>query len=178
MKCIAVYMSAGDIAEVYRTAALDFVSLMVKDEYGLVFGASDNGLMKIVADEVTRLGGYKIGIQATVVGSPPQADLDEHICTDDIFERKKIFKEKSDAFIALPGGMGTLDEIVDIAEQKKHGLDVPIVLLNTSGFYDSLKAQLKRMEEEGFLRMPTEDLMYFADTPQDAIDYINKSLQS
>ena len=71
---------------------------------------------------------------------------------DDLAERKALLLARSDAVVAMAGGLGTLDEVTEILELKKHGLhDKPVVLLNTAGFYDGLMLQLRRMEEEGSL---------------------------
>jgi uncharacterized protein (TIGR00730 family) len=77
---------------------------------------------------------------------------DEMIVARDLAERKKLLLEKADAVVIMVGGTGTLDEATEILELKKHGhTDKPVVLLNTAGFYDGLKEQFRRMDDEGFL---------------------------
>ena len=80
---------------------------------------------------------------------------------------------RTDVFVALVGGIGTLDELGEILALKTHEIHhKPIILLDTDHFYEAFKAQLRRMQDERFLHKPLEELMYFADTPQDAMRYI------
>ena len=74
----------------------------------------------------------------------------------------------------MAGGLGSLDEISEVIELKKHNFHLkPVVVLNTDKFYEGLKNQLQRMERDGFLSKPLDEFLYFANTPQEAIDYIN-----
>jgi predicted Rossmann-fold nucleotide-binding protein len=78
--------------------------------------------------------------------------------------------------VIMVGGTGTLDETTEILELKKHGhTDKPVVLLNSAGFYDGLKEQFRRMEDEGFLPRPLADLMFFAEEPADALAYLEEN---
>lgn len=104
--------------------------------------------------------------------------VDEMIITENLSERKTLLLDKSDAVVMLVGGTGTLDETTDLLELKKHGLsDKPLVVINTAGFYDGLKVQLLRMEEDGFLPVPLAELMYFADSGRAALEYIEKAFE-
>ncbi len=79
--------------------------------------------------------------------------------------------------VIMVGGTGTLDEATEILELKKHGHTAkPVVLLNTAGFYDGLKTQFRRMEDEGFLPVPLTDLVFFAEEPVEALAYLEESL--
>ena len=79
----------------------------------------------------------------------------------------------------MAGGLGTLDEATDILEQKKHGLHAkPVVLLNTAGFYSGLTIQLRRMEEEGFLPVPMDDLVFVTDDGASALAFLENSIAS
>jgi uncharacterized protein (TIGR00730 family) len=94
----------------------------------------------------------------------------------DLAERKKLLLAKADAVVVMVGGTGTLDEATEILELKKHGhTDKPIVLLNTAGFYDGLKTQFHRMEDEGFLPLPLAELVRFADEPAEAMAYLESA---
>jgi uncharacterized protein (TIGR00730 family) len=98
---------------------------------------------------------------------------DEMIITRDLAERKAVMLERSDAFVTLVGGTGTLDEMTEIFELKRHGLhNKPMVVLNTDGFYDGLREQYARMEQEEFLsrlRMPFDQMLSFVDEPAEVM---------
>ena len=172
-KYICVFCSAQEVKPVYLAAATSFAELLVKNGFNLVFGGSDKGLMHVVSQTVKRGGGKLVGISIDWLQGVVRKDLDELVVTKSLGERKETMLKRSDAIIALPGGIGTLDECMEIIEHKKHGHhNKPIVILNTDNFYSGLKQQLQKMYDEGFLPKPLAELVYFADTPQDAISYI------
>jgi uncharacterized protein (TIGR00730 family) len=178
-KYIAVFCSANDVDKKYTEPAKQFSSLLVKNGYHLVWGGSDEGLMKTVASEVQKAGGKIVGISMEVVKHTARKNANEMIIVKTLGERKALMLERSDAIVMMVGGIGTLDEVMEMVELKKHDLhNKPIVLLNTERFYEGLKMQLEKMRDEGFMHKPLEALVYFADTPSAAIDYINKNLES
>ena len=130
-----------------------------------MWGGSDTGLMKVVADGVRETGGRLVGISVELSrGDSARKDADEMVFAKDLAERKALLLDRADAVVVMAGGLGTLDEATEILEQRKHGLhNKPVVLLNTAGFYDGLTLQLRRMEEEGFLPVPLADLVFIAD---------------
>ena len=128
---------------------------MVRRGIRLVYGAGSVGLMGIVADEVLRLGGRVLGVipQFLVDKEVGHTGLTELIVTESMHERKLAMAEAADAFIALPGGIGTLEEIIEVFTWTQLGIhDKPCALLNTNGYYDQLTALLTTMVGEGFLR--------------------------
>lgn len=105
-----------------------------------------------------------------------RTNADEMVIAADLAERKGLLLAKSDAVVIMVGGTGTLDEATEILELKKHGrTDKPVVLLNTAGFYDGLKQQFQRMEDEGFLPVPLTDLVFFAEDGVAALAYLEES---
>ena len=152
---ICVFLSAADLDERYTRPAREFAELIGKGGHTLVWGGSDTGLMKVVADGVRRdwrAARRDLGRLSAGVG---RKDADEMVIAKDLAERKALMLARADAVVVMAGGLGTLDEATEILELKKHGLhDKPVVLLNTAGFYDGLALQLRRMEEEGFLPCP------------------------
>lgn len=183
MKYIAVFCSAQKVDEKYNKAAREFAKLMIKNGYHLVWGGSDVGIMKVIADEVQSGGGKLHGVSYTTFHHLARKNADEMIISKTLGERKAAMLEKGDAIIALVGGIGTLDEITEIIELKKAKHHTkPIVILNTNNFYEGLKVQMQRMQDEGFLKSRISnvkfiDLVKFADTPKEAIEYINKELK-
>ena len=175
MKTIYVFCSANEVDRKYKNAAKILARLMVKNGYDLVWGGTNRGLMKVIADEVQNNGGKLIGITVDFLKQGRRLNADEMIITKDISSRKALLFRRSNAIIMLVGGIGSLDEITELLELKKHNFhNHPVVVLNTDNFYEGLKNQFKRMEKDGFLTKKVEEFLYFADTPKQAIDYINK----
>jgi uncharacterized protein (TIGR00730 family) len=170
---ICVFLSAADLDEQYTAPAREFAELIGRGGHTLVWGGSDAGLMKVVADGVRESGGRLVGVSVEFLRGFARDDADEMVITRDLAERKAQLLAKSDALVVLPGGLGTLDEATDILELRKHGLhDKPVVLLNTAGFYDGLMLQLQRMAREGFLPVPLTRLVHPATDPASAIAYL------
>lgn len=167
---ICVFCSAAELDAVYAESAREFAELIGSRGHSLVWGGSDVGLMKVVADGVQRAGGRLVGISVDFLQSAARENADEMIVTANLAERKAQLLERADAFVVMVGGTGTLDEATDILELKKHGLHAkPVVLLNTAGYYDGLRQQLARMEAEGFLPVPLTELVTFADDGAQAL---------
>lgn len=178
MKNIAVFCSANELAEKYMRAAEEFAGLIARNGYNLVWGGSNTGVMKLVASTVQENGGKIIGVSLVAYRHKLRESADEMIIEKTLGERKATMLLRSDAIVALVGGIGTLDEITEIIELKKQDHHKkPIVILNTQHFYDGLREQLDKMEREGFLTKKLEEFLYFANTPTEAIDYIKKNLQ-
>ena len=174
MKTICIFCSARDVDQKYVKEAEGFATLMVQHGYDLVWGGSDTGMMKRIADAAQAAGGKLIGISMDYFKTVARKNADEMIMTPTLGERKRILLERGDAIVLLVGGTGSLDEITEVIDLKK--LDKhkkPIVILNSYGFYDGLKTQLIRMHDEHFFPMHIDELMFFADTPEAAIAYID-----
>ncbi|WP_369262428.1 TIGR00730 family Rossman fold protein [Streptomyces sp. R35] len=173
---ICVFLSAADLDDRYTRPAREFAKLIGKGGHTLVWGGSDVGLMKVVADGVQEAGGRLLGVSVDFLAAKARAGADEMVIARDLAERKALLLEKADAVVVMVGGTGTLDEATEILELKKHGkTDKPVVLLNTAGFYDGLKVQFRRMEDEGFLPRPLADLVFFAEEPAAALAYLEES---
>ena len=173
---ICVVLSAADLDERYTRPAREFAELLGKGGHTLVWGGSDVGLMKVVADGVQEAGGRLIGVSVEFLAARTRPGADEMVVARDLAERKRLLLEKADAVVIMVGGTGTLDEATEILELKKHGHTTkPVVLLNTAGFYDGLKEQFRRMEDEGFLPVPLTDLVFFAEEPVGALAYLEES---
>jgi uncharacterized protein (TIGR00730 family) len=174
---ICVFLSAADLDDRYTRPAQQFAELLGKGGHTLVWGGSDVGLMKVVADGVQEAGGRLLGVSVDFLAAKARTGPHEMVVARDLAERKKLLLEKADAVVIMVGGTGTLDEATEILELKKHGhTDKPVVLLNTAGFYDGLKEQFRRMEDEGFLPRPLTDLVFFAEEPVGALAYLEESM--
>jgi uncharacterized protein (TIGR00730 family) len=165
---ICVFLSAADLDGRYTDAARELGRLIAQRGHTLVWGASDVGLMKVLADAVHDAGGRLVGVSVDFLAdrARPLQPPDRLTVAADLAERKALLLAESDAIVIMVGGTGTLDEATEILELRKHGLhDKPVVLLNTDGFYDGLRQQLTRMDSEGFLPVPMQDLVSFVDEP-------------
>jgi uncharacterized protein (TIGR00730 family) len=152
--CVYCGASSGNSAS-YVDAARLMGKALVEHHIALVYGGGKIGLMGAVADEVVRLGGSATGVipQALLgkeVGHPGLTKL--HVVKD-MHERKAMMAELSDGFIAMPGGMGTMEELFEMLTWSQLGFhDKPIGLLNVLGFYDGLISFVDHMVTQGFLR--------------------------
>ncbi|MFD7439250.1 TIGR00730 family Rossman fold protein [Streptomyces sp. NPDC059861] len=174
---ICVFLSAADLDERYTRPARDFAELIGEGGHTLVWGGSDTGLMRVVADGVRRRGGQLVGVSVGILRQWARTDADEMVFAEDLAARKALLLAGADALVVLAGGLGTLDELTEVLELRKHGLhDKPVVLLNTEGFYDGLITQLRRMEADGFLPTRLSELFFVADSPADAFAHLEEAV--
>lgn len=174
---VCVFLSAADLDERYTGPAREFARLLGKGGHTLVWGGSDTGLMKVVADGVREAGGRLAGTSVEFLRSKARDDADEMVFAKDLAERKALLLAGSDALVVMAGGLGTLDEATEVLEAKKHGLhDKPVILLNSAGFYDGLILQLQRMQQDGFLPAPVSDLLFIADDAATALAHVEEAV--
>lgn len=167
---ICVFCSGRDLNEKYVEPAKELAKLLAQSGHNLVWGGSDDGLMKIMATGVQEGGGKLYGVSVELLKHRARQGADEMIITKDFAERKAVMLARADAIVVLVGGTGTLDEASEIIENKKHkDHNKPIIILNTAGFYDGLATLLKRMEAENFLPRPLKELVDFAESPSEVI---------
>jgi len=178
MKTICVYCSSSDRApEPYVRAAHELAAAMAVHGYNLVYGGASVGLMGRIAFEVRSLGGRVTGVIPQKLANKGLIleGIDECVVTRDMRDRKRIMDERSDAFIALPGGFGTLEELLEIITLKQLQYhNKPVVLLNISGFFDGLITLFERIFNENFARREFSGLYYLAPTVPDAIRYVRE----
>lgn len=170
---IAVYCGSntGLCAE-YAQAARDLGEWIAANGHGMVYGGSSVGLMGIVSHTVMQAGGTVIGVepQFFLDAGVAQHDLTELIVVQTMSERKATMIELADAFVALPGGVGTLEEITEIMSRLMLNLSsAPCVLLNVNGYYDDLACMLDKMTAHGFMHQTGRSNIRFASTVQEAI---------
>jgi uncharacterized protein (TIGR00730 family) len=144
----------------------------------LIFGAGNYGIMGAVADGAIEAGGKVTGIIPRFLIKKEATEsslghLDELVITESMHERKHIMFEKSDAFVALPGGLGTLEEIIEIMTWAQLGHHrKPIVFCNINGFWNPMIALLDHMKAEGFIHTSHLVKPLVVDSPEDAIEAI------
>lgn len=178
---ICVFCSSSDsVDEKYFQEARNLGKSMGEAQFGLVYGGTNVGLMNEVAVAANSAGGKVIGVIPKLIEEYGlSADfLDELIVTPDMAERKKVLRDRSDAFIALPGGFGTLEEILEVITLKQLGYhNLPIVFINTDGFYDCLKNQFETTYQESFAKQDYREFYRFEDSYEGALEYIKSYKQ-
>ena len=170
---VTVFCSAADVGPAYTAAARAFAALIARRGHTLVWGGSNMGTMRLIADAAQEAGGRIVGISVEPLRDRARPSADEMIVTRDWPERRALLLARGDAVAVLPGGLGTLDEATEVLEYKKQNQHrKPVVFLNIDGFYDGMRVQLERMDREGFLPGPVADYVFFAATPEEAVAYI------
>lgn len=171
---ITVYSaSSGQVPAIYLEAANTLGSLMAKDGHTLINGAGRTGLMGATANACLANGGKAIGIipQFMIEQEWQHKGMTELIVTPDMHTRKEQMAKLSDACIALPGGVGTLEELLEIITWKQLGLYLkPIVILNTNGYFNPLLQLLEQAIDEHFMRKQHAAIWQIANTPAEAIE--------
>ena len=170
--CVFAGSSAGVRPE-YMAAATDLGRVLGARGIGLVYGGARVGLMGAVADAVLTGGGAVIGVipRALVEKEVAHSGLTELRVVTTMHERKALMADLSDAFIALPGGWGTLDEFFEILTWAQLGLHrKPCGLLNAQGYFDRLLAFLDHTVDQGFVRREYGALLAVSDGPSTLLD--------
>lgn len=174
---VCVYSaSSTKIDSIYFEAAERLGSLLAAQHIRLINGAGSIGLMRSVADAVLENGGEVTGVipHFMVEQNWHHTGLTELIEVDSMHQRKQKMASLSDGIIALPGGCGTLEELLEIITWKQLGLYLnPIVILNTNSFFDPLLAMLERAIDENFMRRQHGDIWKVARTPEEAIELLH-----
>src|SRR5687767_14332170 len=167
-KLLCVYCASSDrLDPKYYDAASELGREMVPRGWGLVYGGGKTGIMGAIARAVKRSGGRVVGVipEFMKVRELAYDEADELVTVITMRERKLLMETRADAFVALPGGWGTLEEILEILTLRQ--LDVvkkPCVFFNQDGFYDPLLTLFERMLAENFFKRSNMDLFRVADT--------------
>lgn len=174
---VCVYCaSSTKIDAAYFDAARELGALLGQRRIRLINGAGNMGLMAAVSDAALRAGGEVTGVipRFMVEQGWHHTGLTQLLEVEDMHERKRTMAELSDAVIALPGGCGTLEELLEIITWKQLGLYLnPIVILNVKGYFDPLLRMLRQAVEENFMRERHGAIWHVAQTPQEALELIH-----
>ena len=180
MKKICVYCGSktGNDPE-YALAAVKLGQAIAERELGLVYGGGHMGLMGKIADAVLGAGGEVIGVipKAQVDKGEAHQGLSELKIVPSMHERKAMMADLCDAFIAMPGGLGTLEEVLEVVTWNQLGLiDKPCALLNVNGYYDPLISFLDSSVNAGFIQPEHRQLLHCAERPDQLLDFIQASI--
>ncbi len=173
---IAVFCASSDaIAPVYFEAAHRLGERIGEKGWHLVYGGTDRGLMRELAETVMSRGGEVTGIipECIVQRGVAAQGLKRLVVTADMKERKQLLREEAEAFIALPGGWGTLEEITEVITLKQLGQhNRPIVFLNIAGYYDPFFAFIRQAQGKHFISAVYDELYQVVNTVEEALRYI------
>jgi uncharacterized protein (TIGR00730 family) len=173
---ICVFSSSSNaIAQVYVDEAIDLAQRIGQSNFCLINGGSNVGLMDVITREAGKNGAKTIGVIPEKLRDYNLASIHAHeiIISGDMMERKAKMRELSDSFIALAGGFGTLEEILEVITLKQLGYHhKAIVFINTNGFYDDLFRQFEKSFEEKFAKESYRKLYYVAKNASEAMNYL------
>jgi len=176
IKSVCVYCaSSTKIDQIYFDHAAELGKLLGEKNLNVINGAGSIGLMCTVSDSALQAGGTVTGVIPSfmIENNWHHSRLTELIEVNSMHERKQKMADLSDAVIALPGGCGTMEELLEIITWKQLGLYLkPIVILNTNNFYDPLIQMLQQAIDENFMRPQHTEIWRVAQTPQEAVELL------
>lgn len=178
ISAVTVFCGSSDVvADKYFDAARELGAKLVRRRWRLVYGGGSVGLMGALARAVLEHGGHVTGVIPKVLLDLGVGDrsVSELIVTDGLRDRKAIMDERGDAFVALPGGLGTLEEVLEVLTLKQLGYHVkPIAVLDLDGYFHPLWTQIQRGIDAGFIKPEFLDLWY----PAPDVDALLRYLES
>ena len=173
---ICIYGASSNIIDdIYFEKTEKLAEKLGRMGYGLVFGGGTNGLMGAAARGFKKADSEIIGVAPSFfnVDGVLYPECSELIYTETMRERKKIMEEKADAFIAVPGGIGTFDELFEILTLKQLGQHKkPVVIFNINNYYDSLDAFLQNAVDNRFMTKESKEMLPIFNTDDEIIDYL------
>jgi uncharacterized protein (TIGR00730 family) len=171
-RAVAVYCASGPTHPELLELAAQLGEALAERGWTLVWGGGHVSAMGAVASAARARGGWTVGVipKMLVHREVADHDADELIVTDTLWERKQVMEDRADAFIALPGGIGTLDELLNAWTEGYLGVhDKPIVMLDPWGHYDGLRAWLYGLIDSGYVAQATVDRLVVVDSVGDAL---------
>lgn len=177
---VCVYCGSRDGADpAYAAAAEDLGRALAAADWRLIYGAGDIGLMGRVARSAQESGGQTFGVipKHLLDIEVGKRDLSTFVVTETMHERKKVMLMNADAVVLLPGGAGSLDEFFEVLTWAQLGLhSKPVILLNVAGYWDPLLALLDHVIDQGFAEATLRNFWDVADTVEDGIAALRKTL--
>ena len=176
MKNISIFCGAHEGKNPkYAESAKIISEVIAKRDINVVFGGGNVGLMKIISDTALDNGVEVLGISLKSLHALELANprLNQIVVTDTLLDRKDEFMSRSDAFIVLPGGVGSLDELAEIMASNQLGIiNKPVGILNTEGYYDHLLKWFDKAVEEGFISSANLKELLVSDNPEELVDLV------
>jgi uncharacterized protein (TIGR00730 family) len=179
IRSVTVYCSSSkEIARQYFDAGAELGAAIARKGWALVYGGNRIGLMAAVADAARAAGGKVVGVTPQLMVDQGIGDdaCDELVVTSGMRERKALLEQRADAFIALPGGLGTFEELFEVVVARLLGYhDKPIVVLNTAGYFDPLLAMIEHGIEQRFIKPRAREAYFVATTVTAAMTYLTSA---
>ena len=176
IRSVTVYCSSSrTVPRVYPQAAAEVGRAIASQGWTLVYGGNCVGCMGELANGARAAGGKVVGVTPQIMVDEGIGDdlCDELIVTPGMRERKAVLEQRGDAFVALPGGIGTFEELFEILVGRVLGChDKPIVILNIAGYYDPLVAMMEHGSEHGFIRPNVREAYFVADSVELAVEFL------
>lgn len=175
---ICVYCSSSSqVSDFFKNEARAIGQFIAENGHTLVYGGATGGLMDVVAETVSRLGGEIIGIAPQVIiDKGRKSDLPmQFFEVENMSERKEMMKEFSDIFVVLPGGFGTFDELCDTVASGMLGFhEGKVVVVNSDNYYEGLLLLIKRMQQENLGYNLRDGILKIVDSAADCIDFLQQ----
>lgn len=170
--------SANGVTPLYAEAAAELACALVKRGIGIVYGGANVGLMRVIAESALAQGGCVVGVIPTVLveAEVAHSGVTELHITDSMHSRKAMIGQRSDAFVALPGGFGTFEELFEVLAWQTLKIHAkPVLLLNINGFYDKLLAFLDHCVAEGMLKEKSRNIVNVANSVPELLEILGLS---
>lgn len=182
MKSITIFCSSqSNVSPIFFSEIGELAQSLVSSNYRVLYGGSNSGLMGHLADMALKIGGEVIGIVPECFNTSElnHDKLSLTHYTEDLFARKKLMIEQGDAFIIFPGGLGTLDEALEVITLKQIGLiDKPIIFLDLLDFWQPQLESFVYLKEHGMISNDLDSLYHVCKTQKQVISVLNKELGS
>ncbi len=177
-KILCIYCSSSnDLPEKFYKISKELGEMLAQKGYNMVYGGSTRGMMGTIADNALKNGAEVIGVMPEKFQDwgLQQPNLTKLIITKDMRERKATMEKHADAFIAMPGGFGTFEEIFEILVAKQLNYhNKPVIFMNFDGYYDNMFKMFDTLYQNGFAKDETKTLYFIANTLDEMFDYIQK----
>ncbi len=171
--CVYCGSSNGNSAEILKQAK-EFGALIAGNGHALIYGGASIGVMGTLADSVMDHGGHVIGVipRALFHKEVAHQGITELIEVDDMHQRKSAMADLADAFVAFPGGFGTMEELFEIITWNQIGIfEKPVTIMNIDGFYDSLITMIDKAVNTGFIRPDNLNIINIAETLDECLEF-------
>ncbi len=179
IKNVCVYCgSSSNVDDDFKNAATKLGASIAAEKWGVVYGGGRVGLMGLVADSAMSSGGEVVGIIPSHIEEREvqHEELTELHVVDTMHVRKQMMVDRSQAFVILPGGLGTLDELFELLTWKQLGLhDKPIVIVNMKGYWEKLLNAIDNIANEGFMRQEDKAMFVVVDKVEDVVEALKNA---